>query len=192
MLDPVPEIEVLDTAFVPPGHSTPRSSGTPTPRASPPPCCKGPTYFRVEKEIQRQKENEEEGLCQLHEVWELRYEQHRRFLRKQEEPGLLGLCGAGSPKVSVLQAVRAAEQAVKLASQVMHATRDYHPPGTDGVGGAEDVYNYMSGYGFGPTEWDSSSDESVQPENPRKRRPPRLPNSCQWQWRRPCWVETTW
>ena len=146
MLDPVPEAEVEDAVFKPAGHSTPTSSGTPTPRPSPPPCCRGPTYFRIEKEMEKEKQKEQEGLRQLHEAWEVRDEQHKQFLRNKEMPNLLGLCGGGGTKVSVLQAVKAAEQAVQLASRVMHMARDFHPPNTDIVEGAEDVFNYMSGF----------------------------------------------
>ena len=145
MLDPVPEDEVEDAAFVPAGHSTPTPSGTP-PRMSPPPCCKGPTYFRTEKKMEKEKQKEKEGLRQLHEAWEVRDEQHKQFLRNKEMPNLLGLCGGGGAKISVLQAIKGAEQAVQLASKVMHMARDFHPPNTDIVEGAEDVFNHMSGF----------------------------------------------
>ena len=145
MLDPVPEDEVEDKAFVPAGHSTPTPCGTP-PRRSPPPCCKGPTYFRIEKEMEKAKEKEKEGLRQLHEAWEVRDQQHKQFLRNKETPSLLGLCGGGGTKISVLQAIKGAEQAVRLASRVMHMARDFHPPNTGVVEGAEDVSNYMSGF----------------------------------------------
>ena len=148
ILDPVPEDEVEDAAFVPAGHSTP--SGTP-PRMSPPPCCKGPTYFRKEKEMEKAKQKEKEGLRQLHEAWEVRDQQHKQFLRNRETPDLLGLCGGGGTKISVLQAIKGAEQAVRLASRVMHMARDFHPPNTDIVEGAEDVFNYMSGFQPGVT-----------------------------------------
>ena len=145
MLDPVPEDEVEDKAFVPAGHSTPTPCGTP-PRRSPPPCCKGPTYFRIEKEMEKAKEKEKEGLRQLHEAWEVRDQQHKQFLRNKETPNLPGLCGGGGTKISVLQAIKGAEQAVRLASRVMHMARDFHPPNTGVVEGAEDVSNYMSGF----------------------------------------------
>ena len=145
MLDPVPEDEVEDEAFVPAGHSTPTPCGTP-PRMSPPPCCKGPTYFRIEKEMEKAKEKEKEGLRQLHEAWEVRDQQHKQFLRNKETPTLPGLCGGGGTKISVLQAIKGAEQAVRLASKVMHMARDFHPPNTGVVEGAEDVSNYMSGF----------------------------------------------
>ena len=145
MLDPVPEDEVEDAAFVPAGHSTPTPSGT-LPRPSPPPCCRGPTYFRIEKEMEKEKQKEQEGLRQLHEAWEVRDEQHKQFMRNKEMPNLLGLCGGGGTKISVLQAIKGAEQAVQLASRVMHMARDFHPPNTDIVEGAEDVFNYMSGF----------------------------------------------
>ena len=145
MLDPVPEDEVEDEAFVPAGHSTPTPCGTP-PRMSPPPCCKGPTYFRIEKEMEKAKEKEKEGLRQLHEAWEVRDQQHKQFLRNKETPNLPGLCGGGGTKISVLQAIKGAEQAVRLASRVMHMARDFHPPNTGVVEGAEDVSNYMSGF----------------------------------------------
>ena len=145
MLDPVPEDEVEDAAFLPAGHSTPTPSGA-SPPPSPPPCCRGPTYFRIEKEMEKEKQKEQEGLRQLHEAWEVRDEQHKEFLRNKEMPNLLGLCGGGGTKISVLQAIKGAEQAVQLASRVMHMARDFHPPNTDIGEGAGDVSNYMSGF----------------------------------------------